>query len=1185
MKYSLSFLLRNALPPHNSNQNNILKIKSLIILFLVVNINILKSQNPPSVEWQYSYWPNQNPWTGSFTNQNNSGEDWIFDLRLNRDNLGNVDGFICSGYSTFLNQEASANPYGCVNCIDLVPAYDQFEDQTHRKGCNKGKLIKLDLQGNKQWYKTYSTNYSWFNTAIQTSDHGYLAVGVTQDLDKYYNPTSALPTNSFVCGNDINRRHIYIVKTDANGNVQWEYIYGYSNNLITALDSRGEAWDVVEMPNGNYKVVGSAEVAGFLQIFLIELYPNGYIHWTGLYGVSGVHSMATRIARSPKPGPVQYAIVGNQYTNSTNTIQEAFCMTIGDGSNPLPLHKRSLAGTGSGNAAAYDITYDAAGNNILVPAIVNCSNCQWPRSQGKGMIIKLAASDLHKVDSYPIGIIPLGGSSKLVKAYDLRVGITNTADGGFAAISSVQTVRIPDNTPPYANPLWTTNLNYPYFDKEYWNTDTYVAKFNSAGVLEWEKVFDTKDLIPTVFQYPYNVKRQECLYHILETPDGGLAICGNDGNNFDDDYVAKLYSDCIVTQPYTIVDATDNIIDINANTTWNGNQKVLGSVRINNGATLSIGAGAVIEFADSKQSGIVTNIDVQVGGQLKVLSGAVMTSIQACPNSMWDGIVIRGTSLKQLPVNQGKVVLTSCRIENARKGATTLTFNGGILQASHTTFRNNFIDVELMPYSAPLTPAGYEQNNLSHFNQCNFIGDAFLNDPTYVFPLLNTRLTSNMHVILRGVKGIQFSGCNFKTDLTGILGSNYLTDFRSYGIYSVDASFNVRRACNIIHQPTGECAGVQCNFENLYYGIHAQSTNPLKTFSVDQTKFINCYYSLFQSGIDYSVVTKNTFTIYTILPSTFLPGCPVQPCANYFDYLNNCHGFTHSQNTFTVTGGQNVIGTIFNSTGTSNNISYRNAYTGLRYGTQIQGINGISSSSAGLQIKCNMNTSVLKSDMIATSGVLPDQGTCATDLSMANNIFSHNTLPEGDISLSASASSFIYNFAPNPFLGPQYPINKTATVSSNGCPNLQLPFNYASSCPLPSTGCNIPCLYALAVTNNALAIAELRILIAGDTLSQARKERGFRNKIKTAQKTNLREHHEALRQHYDTQRELAINSAMSLLLTDTTMVNIDIEMEKFLNLSTAIKSKENLVLLYQNRGDHGSAQRLIDSLHLLPKDN
>jgi hypothetical protein len=91
-------------------------------------------------------------------------------------------------------------------------------------------LIKTDVNGNIIWAKTYGgTDWDWANSVQQTSDGGYILAGLTY---------------SFGAG----LADIFLIKTDANGNIQWAKTYGGTG------DDR--AYSVQQMSDGGYIVAG-----------------------------------------------------------------------------------------------------------------------------------------------------------------------------------------------------------------------------------------------------------------------------------------------------------------------------------------------------------------------------------------------------------------------------------------------------------------------------------------------------------------------------------------------------------------------------------------------------------------------------------------------------------------------------------------------------------------------------------------------------------------------------------------------------------------------------------------------------------------------------------------------------------------------------------------------------------------
>jgi hypothetical protein len=79
----------------------------------------------------------------------------------------------------------------------------------------KALILRTDEQGNEEWMKTYEGLGKAQGTAIQqTDDNGYILTGssVFQDDDKI--------------------SHMYLLKTDENGNEQWNKTYEFDNSTI-----------------------------------------------------------------------------------------------------------------------------------------------------------------------------------------------------------------------------------------------------------------------------------------------------------------------------------------------------------------------------------------------------------------------------------------------------------------------------------------------------------------------------------------------------------------------------------------------------------------------------------------------------------------------------------------------------------------------------------------------------------------------------------------------------------------------------------------------------------------------------------------------------------------------------------------------------------------------------------------
>ncbi len=121
-------------------------------------------------------------------------------------------------------------------------------------------LIKTDANGNVQWAKTYGgTYYDLASSVQQTSDGGYIVAGWTYSFGAGWSD-------------------VFLIKTDASGNIQWAKTYGG-----TSYDS---AFSVQQTSDGGYIVAGYTESfgAGSWDIFLIKTDASGNIQWAKTYG-------------------------------------------------------------------------------------------------------------------------------------------------------------------------------------------------------------------------------------------------------------------------------------------------------------------------------------------------------------------------------------------------------------------------------------------------------------------------------------------------------------------------------------------------------------------------------------------------------------------------------------------------------------------------------------------------------------------------------------------------------------------------------------------------------------------------------------------------------------------------------------------------------------------------------------
>jgi uncharacterized delta-60 repeat protein len=127
-------------------------------------------------------------------------------------------------------------------------------------------LIKTNSLGNLQWAKTYrGTNYDYAYSVRQTSDGGYIVAGHTL---------------SFGAGN----WDVFLIKTDANGNLQWAKTYGgtdWDESYSVQQTSDGgyilAVWTNSFSPGGNFAII-KTNASGNVQ--WAKNYAGAWAGWT-----------------------------------------------------------------------------------------------------------------------------------------------------------------------------------------------------------------------------------------------------------------------------------------------------------------------------------------------------------------------------------------------------------------------------------------------------------------------------------------------------------------------------------------------------------------------------------------------------------------------------------------------------------------------------------------------------------------------------------------------------------------------------------------------------------------------------------------------------------------------------------------------------------------------------------------
>ena len=145
-------------------------------------------------------------------------------------------------------------------------------------------VVKLDTNGNLQWTKTIGgPKDDWGSSLIQSSDGGYAIAGYTI---------------SFGAGGD----DVYVVKLDASGNLQWTKTIGGPD--------REEGNSLIQTSDGGYAIAGYTKSlgAGGRDVYVVKLDANGNLQWTKTIGAKNEYSSTSSLIQTSDGG---YAIAGH----------------------------------------------------------------------------------------------------------------------------------------------------------------------------------------------------------------------------------------------------------------------------------------------------------------------------------------------------------------------------------------------------------------------------------------------------------------------------------------------------------------------------------------------------------------------------------------------------------------------------------------------------------------------------------------------------------------------------------------------------------------------------------------------------------------------------------------------------------------------------------------------------------
>lgn len=309
-------------------------------------------------------------------------------------------------------------------------------------------VVKLTSTGSVQWaYTLGGTEYEYAYCIKQTSDNGFILVSQSRS------------NNGHASGNH-GRHDFWVVKLNANGNIQWQKSLGGTREDI------GKS--VAQTSDGGYIVAGYSEsndgdllnnpsLGGAGHYWVVKLSSAGAIQWQKNYGGSEYDSPSD-VKQTTDGG---YIIAG--FTNSNN-----YDVSGNHGYYDCWLLKLSSAGViewqkcygGTQNDRAYSVQETSDGGYIFA-GLTQSGDGDITSAYGNG--------DYWVVKTNNVGTIQwqktYGGGATLG---DIAESIQQTSDGGY----------IVGGYSGSTNHDVTGNHGF----KDFW-----IIKLNSTGTLLWQK--------------------------------------------------------------------------------------------------------------------------------------------------------------------------------------------------------------------------------------------------------------------------------------------------------------------------------------------------------------------------------------------------------------------------------------------------------------------------------------------------------------------------------------------------------------------------------------------------------------------------------------------------------------------------------------------------------------------------
>ncbi|KAF5425180.1 MAG: hypothetical protein C5S44_00570 [Candidatus Methanocomedens sp.] len=249
-----------------------------------------------------------------------------------------------------------------------------------RKYSDDAWLIKVDVNGNEQWNKTFRDLY--IRSVLHLHDDGYIFVGIK--------PTERSPT--------------VLVKTDVNGNQQWS----------KSFFDLGDAQSIQQTSDGGFILAGKSYGAKGTDARLVKTDSNGSEQWSKTFGLDGVYTTSS-VRETPDGG---YILTGHIWWDENPGPREVWLLKAD--SNGTEQWNMTFGGAGQDRVNSFQNTLD--GGYILAG-----------RTGGDAWLLKTDANGNEQWDK----TFGLDG-------FDRVYSVVQTSDGGYVLAGEIDTAKNPD---------------------------------------------------------------------------------------------------------------------------------------------------------------------------------------------------------------------------------------------------------------------------------------------------------------------------------------------------------------------------------------------------------------------------------------------------------------------------------------------------------------------------------------------------------------------------------------------------------------------------------------------------------------------------------------------------------------------------------------------------------------------